>query len=63
MTSSDRNAALIRERDARRCDACGLVSRGWATIALMRDGRLASSFVLCLACASDAEDAVRQARR
>jgi len=51
------------ERDARRYDACGLVSRGWATIALMRDGRLTRSFVLCLACASDAEDAVRAARR
>lgn len=50
-------------RDVRRCDSCGLASRDWVRIALLREGRVTIELALCLACASDAEDAVRAARR
>ena len=50
-------------RDVRRCESCGLASRDWVRIALLREGRVTVQFALCLACAADAEDAVRAARR
>jgi hypothetical protein len=49
--------------EAKKCDACGIMGPGWARVSLTRDGRIVVSFTLCLACASDAEDAVRAARK
>ena len=47
-------------REAKRCDACGIMGRHWQPVAVMQDGQLAHSWTLCLACASDLDDAVRR---
>lgn len=50
-------------RDAKRCDLCGIMGRLWTRFVIMRDGSIVRDFVLCLACASDAEDAIGRVRR
>ena len=40
------------------CDVCRIAGRHWTTLAVMRDGAIARSMTLCLACASDLQDRI-----